>query len=174
MIICRDDFSRLFKPRGIFKMTVRKAGKIIEQYEDHNLIVNNAKLLMAHLIAGDTTGKSIAKIAFGTNGTTPTPGDAMITNAFLKPVSNITYPGYLTEEVNWGPVLGLPTDLVTEWLGYQVRFDWELLTTEDNGQAISEFGLLSGNQTLFNRKTRNNPIHKEPDISIEGSWIITF
>jgi hypothetical protein len=155
-------------------MTVRKAGEIIEQYEDHNLIVNNAKLLMAHLIAGDTTGKFITNIAFGTNGTTPTPDDTMITNPFSKPVNGVTYPGYITEEVNWGPVLGLPTDLTTEWLGYQVQFNWELLTSEDNGQAIREFGLLSGNQTLFNRKTRNSPINKEPDISIEGSWIITF
>jgi hypothetical protein len=98
----------------------------------------------------------------------------VITNAFLKPVSRVSYPGFKTEEVNWSPVLGLPDDLITEWTGYQVRFDWELLTGEDNGQAIMEFGLLSGNRTLFNRKTRDNPIHKASDISIEGSWIITF
>jgi hypothetical protein len=161
-------------PRGIFKMTVRKAGKIIEHYEDHNLIVNNAKLLMAHLIAGDTTGKFITNIAFGTDGTPPTPDDTRITNPFSKPVSSVSYPGYLTEEVNWGPILGLPNDLTTEWLGYQVQFNWELLTSEDNGQGIREFGLLSGNETLFNRKTRDNPIYKASDISIEGSWIITF
>jgi hypothetical protein len=174
MILCKDNFSGFFKPRGIFKMIVRKSGKIIEHYEDKNLIVNNAKLLMAHLIGGDTNGKFITSIAFGTNGTQPTPDDTMITNAFMKPVSNVAYPGYEMEEVNWGPILGLPNDLFTEWLGYQVRFDWELLTSEDNGQAISEFGLLSGNQTLFARKNRNSPIHKAPDISIEGSWIIVF
>jgi hypothetical protein len=158
----------------MFKMTVRKAGEIIEQHEDHNLIVNNAKLLMAHLVGGDTTGKCITHIAFGTNGTPPTPDDTMITNPFFKPISTVTYPGYLTEEVNWGPILGLPGDLKTAWLGYQVQFDWKLLTSEDNGHAIREFGLVSGNQTLFNRKTRTNPIHKESDISIEGLWIITF
>jgi hypothetical protein len=174
MIVCREGLSRAILPRGIFRMTVRKAGKIIERYEDHNLIVNNAKLLMAHLVAGDTTGKFITKIAFGTNGTAPAPDDTMITNAFLKPVSGVSYPGFSTEEVNWGPVLGLPSDLVTDWVGYPVQFDWELLTSEDNGQAISEFGLVSGNQTLFNRKTRNSPINKAADISIEGSWIITF
>ncbi len=174
MIVSRDDFPRSFKPRGLFKMTQRRNGRIIERYEDHNLIVNNAKLLMAHLIGGDTTGKSITNIAFGTNGTAPTPDDSMNTHPFSKAVSGVTYPGFLSEEVNWGPVLGLPSDLITEWTGYQVQFDWVLLTSEDNGHAICEFGLLSGNQTLFARKTRNNPIHKAPDISIEGSWIITF
>jgi hypothetical protein len=155
-------------------MTVRKAGEIIENYEDHNLIVNNAKFLMAHLIGGDTTGKFITNIALGTNGTPPTPDDTMITNVFSKPVSHVSYPGFKTEEINWGPILGLSNELNVEWTGYQVQFDWELLTSEDNGQAIMEFGLLSGNQTLFNRKTRDNPIHKASDISIEGSWIITF
>jgi hypothetical protein len=155
-------------------MTVRKDGKIIEQYEDHNLIVNNAKLLMAHLIGGDTTGTFITNIAFGTNGTPPTTDDTTITNAFSKPVSKVSYPGFLTEEIDVGPVFGLPYELIVEWVGYKVQFDWELRTSEDNGQAISEFGLLSGNQTLFNRKTRDNPIPKASDISIEGSWIITF
>jgi hypothetical protein len=73
MIVCRDDFLSFFKPRGIFKMTVRKAGKIIERYEDHNLIVNDAKRLMAHLLGGNTTGTFITDIAFETNGTPPTP-----------------------------------------------------------------------------------------------------
>jgi hypothetical protein len=158
----------------MFKMTVRKAGEIIEQHEDHNLIVNNAKLLMAHLVGGDTAGKCITNIAFGTNGTPPTPDDTMITNAFSKPVSQVSYPGFKTEEIDMGPVLGLSDKLLVEWTGYQVQFDWKLLTSEDNGHAIREFGLVSGNQTLFNRKTRINPIYKESDISIEGLWIITF
>jgi len=165
---------RLWQPRGIFKMTVRKSGKVIEVYEDHNLIVDNAKLLLAHLLGGDTEGKSVTKIGFGTNGATPVPDNASLTNPFMKPVSNISYPGFITEEVNWGPVLGLPQDLVLPWHGYQVRFDWELLTTEDNGHSISEFGLFSGNNTLFSRKSRNSPIVKQSDISIEGSWIITL
>jgi hypothetical protein len=174
MNVYRDRFLGLIKPHGIFKMTVRKAGKIIERYEDHNLIVDNAKLLMAHLVGGDTAGTPITNIAFGTNGTPPTPDDTAITNPFSKPVSHVSYPGFKADEVNWKFVLGLSDDLITEWTGYQVQFDWELRTSEDNGQAISEFGLLSGNKTLFNRKTRDNPIHKASDISIEGSWIITF
>ena len=164
----------LLRPKGYFKMIVRKSGEIIEVYEDNNLIVDNAKLLLAHLLGGDTEGKSVTKIGFGTNGAAPLPDDASLKNPFMKPVSNISYPGFVTEDMNWGTILGLPQDLILPWHGYQVRFDWELLTTEDNGHSIIEFGLVSGNNTLFSRKTRNSPIVKAPDISIEGAWIITL
>jgi hypothetical protein len=164
----------LMQPRGIFKMTVRKAGEVIEVYEDHNLIVNNSKLLLAHLIGGDTTGTSITKIGFGTNGASPLPDDAVLKNPFLKTIKTSSYPGFTTEEVDFAPILGLSESLVLTWYGYQVQFDWELLTTEGNGHSISEFGLLSGNNTLFSRKSRGSPIVKEADISIEGSWIITL
>jgi hypothetical protein len=155
-------------------MTVKKAGKIIEVYEDKNLIVDNAKFLLAHLLAGETKGMSITKIGFGTNGGTPTPGDTVLKNPFLKPLNKISFPGYVAEEVNFGPVLGIKDDLVLPWHGYKVQFDWELMTTEDNGHSISEFGLITDNNALFARKSRGSPIVKAPDISIEGSWIITF
>ena len=167
----RENF---FRPRGIFKMTVRKAGEIIEVYEDHNMIVNNAKLLMAHLIGGDTSGRSITKIGFGTNNATPLPDNASLTNPYVKQIGSISFPGFSTDDINVGPIFGLPDDLIVAYYGYQVQFDWELLTTEGNGRAISEFGLISENNTLFSRRARNNPIHKESDISIEGSWIITL
>jgi len=170
-MICRDN---LWQPKGVFKMTVRKKGKIIETYEDNNLIVNSAKLLLAHLLGGDVNGKSVTKIGFGTNGAMPLPDNTSLTNSFTKPVKTISYPGYTTEEVNWGPILGLSNDIIVSWYCYQIQFDWELLTNEDNGHSISEFGLISGNNTLFARKSRNGPIVKAPDISIEGSWIITL
>jgi|LSPZ01.1.fsa_nt_gi hypothetical protein len=137
--------------RGIFGMKVYRKGMLIETYRDENLIVNGARVQAAHLVAGDVTGRSIAKIAFGTSGTTPTDADASITNQYAKLVSGFEY-----------PATG------------QVQVNWELLVTENNGQAIMEFGLLTTDGTLFARKTRNNPIFKEPDISIEGHWTIIF
>jgi hypothetical protein len=55
-------------------------------------------------------------------------------------------------------------------------------TTEANGMAILEFGLMSDDGTLFSRRIRedengtpvNKPINKESDISIIGQWIIIF
>jgi hypothetical protein len=47
----------------------------------------------------------------------------------------------------------------------RVTISWELLTSEDNGQAIMEFGLVCADNTLFSRRVRANPIYKEADIS---------
>lgn len=136
-----------FPLKGIFKMIVRRNGKVIEEYEDHNLILNGARNQAARLFAGDTTDRSIARIAFGTNGTAPAATDTEITDAFTKDVSGFSYPD----------------------VG-QIQTDWELGTSENNGMAIMEFGLVSADGTLLCRKVRENPIYKESDISIEGHW----
>ena len=137
--------------RGIFEMRVYKAGKLIEEIIDDNLIVNIAKEQMAHLIAGSTTGRSIASIAFGTNGVDPDLGDTVITGQWSKAVLGHSYP-----------------------LPGRVRFDWQLGLNENNGMSIREFGLLTADGKLFARKTRANPLNKESDITVEGNWTIIF
>jgi hypothetical protein len=137
--------------QGIFELKVFQAGKLIEETAEKNLIVNGARLQMARLIAGDFTGRNISKIAFGTSGTEPDPADSVIANQWVKNISGFSYPQ-----------------------SGRVQFDWELLITENNDMAIFEFGLLTLDGTLFARKTRANPIHKESDISIEGHWSIIF
>jgi hypothetical protein len=77
--------------------------------------------------------------------------DTVITGAFTKNVAGFTY-----------PATG------------QVTIAWNLLTSEDNGQAIMEFGLVCADNTLFSRRVRANPIYKAADISIEGQWTIIF
>jgi hypothetical protein len=137
--------------RGRLCYTVFKNGVPIEKNEDNNLIVNGARLQMAHLIAGDVTQRSINRISLGTSGAAPTVGDTQITDAFTKAVSGFEYPA-----------------------NGQVKINWTLLTSEANGKAIREFGLLTTNGALFARRIRENPIYKESDISIEGEWIIIF
>lgn len=142
------DLERL---HGCFRIQVYRRGILAEEYEDHNLIVNGAKTAMARLVAGQGTGKSINRIAFGTSLNVPTPNDTAIISAFIKPVSGFLYPGY-----------------------NQIEFDWSLATTEANGKAISEFGLLCTDGTLFARKTRIQPLNKDSDIALEGQWILIF
>ena len=137
--------------KGILRYTVLKNGIPIEQVEDHNLIVTGARIQMAHLAAGDFTGRNIKKIAFGTNGTPPTLADTMITNAFSKNVLGFSYPE-----------------------DGQVQIDWDLLVMEANGLAILEFGLITANGVLYSRRIRENPLHKESDISLEGQWTLIF
>lgn len=140
-----------FPMRGIFEIVVRKNGKVIERYCDHNLIVNGARNQAARLFAGNGQDRAISKIAFGTSGTAPEVTDTEITDAYTKDVSGFEFPD----------------------MG-QVQTNWELGTNENNGMAIMEFGLLSADGTLLCRKVRENPIHKESDISIEGHWTWIF
>lgn len=136
---------------GCFRMQVYRRGKLIEEYQDNNLIVTGARSAMAHLIAGNGTGKQISRIAFGTSLHAPTPDDTAITDAYSKAVGGFSYP-----------------------LAGQVEVQWELQATEANGKSIAEFGLILADGTLFARKIRQNPIYKDADISIDGAWLIIF
>lgn len=136
---------------GIFEMKVFKSGKLLEEFSDNNLIVNIAKEQMAHLVAGDVSGRFITSIAFGTSNVDPEVTNTELTGQWSKTIQGHSF-----------PVSG------------RVRFDWQLGTTENNGMAIREFGLLTKDGKLFARKTRTNPINKESDISVEGSWTIIF
>jgi hypothetical protein len=147
MIHFSDDYPVEF--RGEFHMRVYRRGILIEDYVDHNLIVNGARSVVARLIAGDGVGKNINRIAFGTNSAVPSPDNTAITGAYSKNLIGYSY-----------PVTG------------QVLFTWDLLTTEANGKSIREFGLLCADNTLFARKTRTKPLEKDSDISVEGQWLI--
>ena len=144
-------FSESARIRGAFRMRVYRRGKLIETFEDSNLIVKGARSAMEQLLAGNVEGKSVACIAFGTSGNVPTPDDTIITNPFTKPLTGVSFP---------------------ETGG--VEFSWDLLSTEANGKAIMEFGLLCADGTLYARKHRITPINKDSDIAVEGQWIINF
>jgi hypothetical protein len=147
-----NKFSEKCNPlRGIFTLNVFKKGKLVETFEDYNMIVDGARIQMAHLIAGEVTNRKISKIYFGTNGTPPEVSDTEITNPFIKELDGFDYPEQ-----------------------GQVSFSWNLAVSENNGQAIMEFGLVCADGTLFARRTRGNPINKEEDISLEGTWTIVF
>jgi hypothetical protein len=136
---------------GKLEVRVFKAGKLIEEWIEENLILDLAKTQMSHLLGGDGEDRQITRIAFGTNGTNPIVTDTEITNAFTTEISAVSFP----DEVS-------------------VRFDWELETGENNGMAIMEFGLMCADGVLFSRRVRTKPIHKADDISIEGRWTISF
>ena len=139
------------KVKGIFEINVYQHGKLIDHVEDKNHLVNGSQIQLAHLLGGDVGNRSITKIGFGTNGTEPVDSDTDLTGKFLKTISSVEY-----------PELG------------QLKINWILDVNENNGMAILEFGLFTDDGTLITRKIRNNPLNKEPDISIEGTWIINF
>ncbi|MDR0474567.1 MAG: hypothetical protein LBH43_12955 [Treponema sp.] len=137
--------------RGRLYYTVYKNGVEIETFADSNLIVNTARLQMSHLVAGDVSGRSINRVALGTNGSVAIVTDTEIANAFVKNVDSFEYPAI-----------------------DRVKINWKILQGEANGMAIMEFGLLTEDGKLFARRRRDKPLNKESDISIEGEWIIIF
>ena len=145
------NFEEDFPLKGILTIKVFKNGVLIDTIIENNLIVNGARDQVARLIAGNVTGRSVNRIAFGTNGTEPTVGDTSITNQFVRNVKGFSY-----------PAMG------------KVQINWDLPVTENNGMAIMEFGLLTADNTLFARRIRQDPIYKEADISLEGDWTIVL
>jgi len=147
------------RPTGLLQLRTYRAGllvgeeeliELIEDWEGPNLVVDTGKQVQARLLGGDTK-LIITKIGFGTNATAPVRGNTSLTEGFIKPLAGVTFPA-----------------------ANQVRFNFELGVTEANGLAISEFGLIAENNTLYARKTRTAPLHKAADLALRGTWTITF
>jgi hypothetical protein len=137
--------------RGSFHLQVYEGDNLVRNYENHNLIVNGANMAMAHLVAGDFGEYFITKIACGTNDEAADVTDTEITDAFSKVVGDVSFPG-----------------------AGQVQFDWHLENSENNGEAINEFGLLTEDNTLFARIVLEAPINKTAQIAVDVQWIIIF
>ena len=82
------------------------------------------------MLGGDVTGQSVTQIGFGTGAVVPVFANTSLTaGAFVKALDGHSYPAT-----------------------NQVQFAFSLLTTEANGIAISEFGLLTAGSALYARK----------------------
>ena len=138
-------------PKGTLSIKVfDKSGSLVETYEETNLIVGTGKQALATLLAAATNGKKVTKIGFGTDGTEPSSGNTSLTSPFVKDIDSYTNPDTSS-----------------------VVFNWSLVTTEANGKAIQEFGLICFDNSLFARRTRA-VINKTSDLRLEGTWKIQF
>jgi len=135
---------------GEFRLAIYRAGQLVEEFAEPNLIVNGAKDQLARLVGGNGANRHVTQIGFGTGTAAASPGNTALTGAYWKPVTSVSY-----------PATG------------QVAFAWSLSTAEANGMALTEFGLRCADGTLFARKVRN-PIHKSDDLSLTGTWTIIF
>jgi hypothetical protein len=138
-------------PSGLFLLNIYRRGELIEVFEEKNLIVDNSKQIHAKLLGGSVSNQSVTQIGFGTSGTAPASGNTTLTSAYTKAIDTVTYP-----------------------LTNQVSFNFSLGTGEANGKAIMEFGLFTAGNTLYARKVRSVALNKDTDITLSGSWIISF
>jgi hypothetical protein len=139
------------KYRGKVRVKVYEQDSLIRDYQNHNLIVDGAKGVMAHLVGGITTGYVVSKIACGTSAAEADPSDDAITGAYTKEVEDVSYPQ-----------------------ADQVQFDLHIGSDESNGKTINEFGLLTANNTLFARIVMDEPINKTAQISLDIEWVVAF
>lgn len=135
---------------GELAVVVLRGGEPIDGWRDNNLIVNDARVMLAELIAGDTAGNAVTQIGFGTDGSPASPNDNSLTSAYWRALSGHSFPSE-----------------------GQVQFDFDLAINEANGKTIREFGLRTGSGALFSRKARG-AIEKHDDISLQGTWTITL
>lgn len=144
------------RPKGLLILNVYRRGALEdswhleEEFTGPNLVVDTGKQIQARLLGGDTT-RVVTRIGFGSNPAAPAAGNTALADAFTKLHGGATYPA-----------------------ANQVRFAFSLASGEANGLAISEFGLIADNGALYARKVRAAPLHKAADLSLTGTWTITF
>lgn len=143
--------SQLDAPSGRLVLNVFRGSELVEVFDEQNLIVVGSKQTHARLLGGDTANHPVTKFGVGTSGTAPAEGNTALTGPFVKAIDSVEYPA-----------------------SNQVKFNFSLTSAEANGKAILEFGLLTGGDVLYARKVRAAALNKDSDISISGSWTITF
>ena len=74
---------------GRLHLTVRKNGKVIEHWDDHNLIVDGARQLMAKMAAG-IVSTSITDLGVGSGNAPETVDDTALKNGVLIPIKTRT------------------------------------------------------------------------------------
>ena len=134
---------------GRIHYVVRKKGKVIEDYDNHNLIVTSGRQRMAELLTGLSTSH-ITHVGVGTGTAAAEISDIGLTHPVLVPVTNTVAENKVA------------------------RFSFMFDTATANGMKITEFGLFAGDGTMFSHRVRNGSIDKENDVEIEGYWEIRF
>jgi hypothetical protein len=147
-ILLRDS---LRPPKGRLSYQVFRDGKVIEEVDDRNLVVIGSQVTHAHLLGGDTANRSVTLFGVGTNGTASLFANASLTGSYVNSLGSPTYPA-----------------------SNQVSFPFSLASTEANGMAIMEFGLFTTGGVLYARNVRSLALNKASDISLSGTWVISF
>ncbi|WP_175787392.1 hypothetical protein [Burkholderia anthina] len=140
-------------PTGRLTFEVRERGKLIETFDEKNLIVVGSQQTHAWLLGGNVANNSLTKFGIGTNGAAPVFGNTSLTGQYANALTNVTYPA-----------------------GNQVQFSFGLGSGDSSafGMAIMEFGLLTGTGVLYARKVRSSALNFAADISLAGTWTISF
>ena len=139
--------------RGEIYLEVCRNKKIIETFDDHNLVVDVGRKRLAALAAGKVnsyTESYISHIGLGSGNTVETVNDTELENQQLFPLTSI--------EVD----------------GRDVKCNFFIANDEAVGLTIHELGLFCADGTMFSHRVRQGVIEKYEDIEIRGYWILHF
>lgn len=135
--------------RGTLHLNVKRHGRTVERWEDHNVIVDVGRAALAAVMAGEKT-LAITHVGVGTGTANALPTDTALTDAVLIP---------------------LAARSVT---GMQARFGFTIDRETANGLNLREFALFLSDGTMFSHRVRDRTLEKADDMTIEGYWTIDF
>ncbi len=138
---------------GEIHLEVCRDKKIINQIDDHNLVVDAGRKRLAALAAGKVgsyTESYITHIGLGSGSTEESINDTKLENQQLFPLTSV--------EIN----------------GRDVQCNFFIANNEAVGLSIRELGLFCTDGTMFSHRVRQGVIEKYEDIELKGYWILHF
>ena len=139
--------------RGEIHLKVYRCGEVIDEVDDHNLVVESGRRRLAQLAAGAVENYSqsyITHIGVGSGSAAENIDDTNLENQQLFPLTS------------------------TEVNDRDVKCSFYIANDEAVGLAIREFGLFCPDGTMFSHRVRQGVIEKLEDIEIRGYWILHF
>ena len=138
---------------GEIHCKIYKKNKVIEEINDHNLVVDIGRIRLAELAAGKVasyTDSYITHIGLGSGNIAESVNDTKLTDQQLFPLTSV--------ELN----------------GRDVKCNFFIANEEAVGLSIHELGLFCSDGTMFSHRVREGVIEKFEDIEIRGYWILHF
>ena len=136
---------------GHLHYVATRRGDIVEVFDDHNLVVDAGRELVALIMAGKQV-TSITKLGVGSGTTVESVKDTRLADCVYIPLT--------TRSVD----------------GKTARFDFVIGTDQANGLNIHEFGLFADNGVMFSHRVRDKEkdLVKADDLELTGYWEINF
>ena len=140
---------------GSIEYRVFKNGVLIEKCEQHNLVVNQGRRLLAQLISGAFINGGYTYVKYLQVGSGTAPADLTDTRLSSPTAYVAVSDHYVSGDAN-------------------AVFEWKLTTEQANGISITEFALCDNNYDIVTHQVRGKVIEKEHDIVIEGTYTLHF
>lgn len=150
---------------GIVKAEKLVDGQWVKLMEENNLVVDNSSTVLRDLMFGDAD-KTITKMCFG---------DMNLADS--DDVKNVAAPNLADMDLDHQVYEKAVTKAKTSYENSPaIEYSCILEVSESNGvgsQLITEYGLKTGDNNLFSRKTRSG-IYKDNESVLKFTWIIVF